>query len=98
MGQPHYIKEWRKFRGLTQVQLAERIGIDRSYVTKIETGARRYDQPFLTAAAQVLSCDPVDLIIRDPSDPEGIWGVWSELRPEQRAQLVEIGKTLKRTG
>jgi transcriptional regulator with XRE-family HTH domain len=96
--QPHYIKEWRKHRGLTQDRLAERIGIDRAYLSKIESGKRRYDQPFLEAAAVVLQCEPADLIIRDPSDPDGIWSVWDTLRPVERQQVVEIAKTIKRTG
>jgi len=95
---PHYIREWRKHRGLTQDQLAERIGMDKGYLSKIETGKRRYDQPFLEAAATVLQCEPADLIIRDPSDPDGIWSIWDSLRPVERQQVVEIAKTLKRTG
>lgn len=94
----HYIKEWRKFRGLTQVQLAERIGIDRAYLSKIESGKRRYDQPFLEAAAVVFQCAPADLIIRDPTDPAGIWSIWETLDAPQRTQVVEIAKTIKRTG
>jgi transcriptional regulator with XRE-family HTH domain len=96
--QPHYIKEWRKHRGLTQDQLAERIGMDRAYLSKIESGKRRYDQPFLEAAAEVLQCDIPDLIVRDPSDPDGIWSVWDTLKPVERSQVVEIAKTIKRTG
>ena len=96
--QGHYIKEWRKHRSLTQLQLAERIGIDKGYVSKIENGKRRYDQPFLEAAAEVLRCEPADLIMRDPSDPDGIWSVWDTLRPVERAQVVEIAKTIRRTG
>lgn len=95
---PHFIREWRKHRGLNQEQLAERIGIDRGYLSKIESGKRRYDQPFLEAAAEVLQCAPADLIIRDPRDPDGIWSIWDQLAGPQRVQLVEIGKTLKRTG
>jgi transcriptional regulator with XRE-family HTH domain len=94
----HFIREWRKFRGLTQVQLAERIGIDKTYLSKIESGKRRYDQPFLEAAAEVLGCAPADLIMRDPTDPEGIWSLWDNLAPVERKQLVEIGKTIRRTG
>lgn len=96
--QAHFIREWRKFRELTQEQLAERIGISKSYVTKIESGKRRYDQPFLEAAAEVLRCEPADLIIRDPLDPEGIWSIWDALAPVERRQVVEIAKTLKKTG
>jgi transcriptional regulator with XRE-family HTH domain len=98
MATRHYIKEWRRHRGLTQEQLAERIGITKSYVSKIEAGKKRYDQPFLEAAAEALRCEPADLIIRDPSDPDGIWDIWDQLKPTQRAQVVEIAKTLKRTG
>lgn len=94
----HFIKEWRKHRSLTQDQLAERIGINRAYLSKIESGARRYDQPFLEAAAEVLQCAPADLIVRDPSDPDGIWSIWDALAPAQRNQVVEIAKTIKRTG
>lgn len=95
---PHYIKEWRKFRGQTQEQFAERVGVTKSYVSKIESGKRRYDQPFLEAAAVVLQCAPADLIIRDPSDPDGIWSVWGELSAPQRTQVVEMAKVIKRTG
>jgi transcriptional regulator with XRE-family HTH domain len=95
--QRHYIKEWRKFRGLTQEQLAERVGIDKSYLSKIENGKKRYDQPFLEAAAEALRCEPGDLIVRDPLDPEGIWSIWDTLEPVARRQVVEIAKTLKRT-
>lgn len=83
---------------MTQLQLAERIGIDKGYVSKIENGKRRYDQPFLEAAAEVLRCEPADLIVRNPTDPEGIWSIWEQLRPVERQQVVEIAKTLKRTG
>jgi len=94
----HFIRAWRKYRGLTQAQLAERIGIDRSYLSNIETGRRRYDQPFLEAAAEALRCEPPDLIMRDPTEPDGLWTIWDQLAPVERRQLVEVAKALKRTG
>lgn len=96
--QPHYVREWRKFRGLTQEQLAERIGIDKGYLSKIENGKRRYDQPFLEAAAAAMSCEPADLIIRNPIDSQSMWSIWDTLKPVEQMQLVEIAKTIKRTG
>ena len=70
-GQGHHLKAWRKYRGLTQEQLAERIGIARSYLTKIERGDRRYDQPFLEAAADALRCSVADLVTRKRSGVSG---------------------------
>ena len=95
---PHYIREWRKHRGLTQDQLAERIGIGRSYLTKIENGARRYDQPFLEAAAFALCCEPGDIITRAPTDPEGIWSIWETLPPAERVRAVAVLKAMRLTG
>ena len=94
---PHYIREWRKHRGLTQDQLAERIGIARSYLTKIETGKRRYDQPLLEAAAYALRCEPGDLITRDPTDPEGIWSIWDQLKPPERVRAIAVLRALTGT-
>ena len=94
---PHYIREWRKHRDLTQEQLAERIGIARSYLTKIERGTRRYDQPFLEAAAEQLRCEPCDLIMRDPSDPEGIWSIWDSLKPAERVQAIAVLRAIQGT-
>jgi transcriptional regulator with XRE-family HTH domain len=98
MAKSHFIREWRKHKGLSQDQLAERIGMNRAYLSKIESGKRRYDQPFLEAAAEVLQCEPADLIIRDPRDPDGIWSIWDQLKPVERSQVVEIAKTIRRTG
>ena len=95
---PHYIREWRKHRGLTQEQLAERIGIARSYLTKIERGSRRYDQPLLEAAAEALRCEPGDIIMRDPTAADSIWSVWETLPPAQRLQAVAVIKALRSTG
>lgn len=96
--QRQHFKAWRKYRGLTQEQLAERIGIARSYLTKIERGDRRYDQPFLEAAADALRCEPGDLITRDPTEPEGIWSIWEGLTPPERVRAVAVLKALKGTG
>lgn len=98
MAQRHFIREWREFRGLNQEQLAERVGISRPHLSKIENGKRKYDQAFLEAAAEALRCAPADLIMRNPAETEGLWSIWDQLPPTQREQIVEIAKTLRKTG
>jgi transcriptional regulator with XRE-family HTH domain len=94
--QRHFIREWRKFRGYTQEQLAEMVGVDRTYVSKIEKGAhekkggKRYDQPFLEAAAVALQCEPADLIMRDPSQPGSIWSIWDQIAPPDRETAARV--------
>lgn len=93
-----YLKQWRKHRGYTQDRLAEMTGLSKPYLSQLETGKRQYTQELLEAFATALQCEPADLIIRDPSDPDGIWSIWDQLQPVERGQVVEIAKTFKRTG
>lgn len=92
-GQRQFIREWRKFRDLTQEQLAERMGVARSYVSHVEKGKRRYDQYFLEAAAIALNCTPADLIMRDPSQPGAIWSIWEQIPATERDQAAKVLQT-----
>lgn len=66
------------------------IGVDRSMLSKIETGKMNYNQQFLEAAADAYNCSPVDILMRDPTDPEGIWSLWEHAKPGERKQMVDV--------
>ena len=85
--QPHFIKEWRVSRGLTQAKMAEAMGISRSYFTMIERGDRRYDQPFLEAAAGVIQCSIGDLVARKPGDRESIDALLDHVSDADRSRI-----------
>lgn len=74
------------------------IGTTKATISRIENGKQNWDQQFLQLAAEALQCGPADLMMRDPSQTEGIWSIWETLAPVQREQVVEIAKTIKRTG
>jgi transcriptional regulator with XRE-family HTH domain len=54
----------RRDTGLTQAQLAERLGKAPSYVAKIEIGERRLDVVEFVALAKALKVDPAVLFDR----------------------------------
>jgi len=54
----------RKRAGLTQVQLAERIGRPQSFVSKYEAGERRLDVVEFIGLARALDADPVAFVRR----------------------------------
>lgn len=93
-----FLRQWRKHRGYTLERLAEEIGMSVGYLSDLERGKQRYNQDHLETFATVLRCEPADLLIRDPIDPQGIWSIWDTLQPTQRRQVVEIARTIKGTG
>lgn len=67
-------------------------------LSRVERGKIPYNQHLLELLAEIYRTDVPSLIMRDPSKPDAIWSIWDTLAPIQREQVVEIAKTLKRTG
>lgn len=55
------IKVWREYRGLTQQQLADAVGISKPYLSQIETGKRKGTVDILSAIAKALNVSLDDL-------------------------------------
>ena len=73
------------------------IGMTHATLSRIERGKLPYNQVLLELLAQVYRIDRASLIMRDPSDPDGLWSIWEQLKPRERAQAVEVLKALHRT-
>lgn len=56
------IGELRKARGLSQQDLAEKVGTGRSQIVKLERGERRLTDGWMRRLARELGCRPADLI------------------------------------
>ena len=92
-----YIREWRKHRGLTLEQLANRLEMTASHLSMLERGQRGYTQETLELVSHALRTDPASLIMRNPTDPDAIWSIWEQAQPGEKRQIAEIAKTLIRT-
>ncbi|MBJ9964514.1 helix-turn-helix domain-containing protein [Burkholderia seminalis] len=57
-----HLKTLRKAAGLTQAQLAERLGLDQSYLSKIERGERYVDVLFYIDWCQACGSAPDEAI------------------------------------
>ncbi|MGE0409621.1 MAG: helix-turn-helix domain-containing protein [Amphiplicatus sp.] len=62
----NYIREWRKYRGLTQQELAERIGYSNMLLSRWERRQRRITTDQLQLIADALQCAVYDLLYRHP--------------------------------
>ncbi len=63
-------------------------------LSKIERGLVPYNQELLEALAELYACEPVDLLIRDPSQPSSIWSLWDHAQPGERRQIEAIAEAL----
>lgn len=92
---PHFIRKWRKFRGLSLEQLSERVGMTHGNLSRIERYIVPYNQTLLESLAEELRTDTASLIMRDPTDPEGIWSLWDTLDVPERKQFIAHGHVIK---
>jgi transcriptional regulator with XRE-family HTH domain len=89
-----YVREWRKYRGLTQEQLAERVGWSVGNISPLERGLQGYSQEGLEALAEALQCDPGQLLMVDPTTDDAIWSIWDRAKPAERKMIVRVATAI----
>jgi len=84
------IRRLRKENGLTQARLAEAIGVDESYISKIETGRLPYtpSEETLRLLAQVLKADPLELLALAQKTPDELQSVVGSPSAREFFELV----------
>lgn len=93
----HYLKEWRKFRRLTQEELAEAAETDKSVISLIENEKRGLSDEWAHKLAPILGTTPGFLYDHDPNnlDTELIDAVRRVPR-ESRDQALAILATFRK--
>ncbi|GLK71687.1 helix-turn-helix transcriptional regulator [Ancylobacter dichloromethanicus] len=91
----HFIRQWRKHRGLTQEQLAEIVGVTHGAISQLERGETGYTQPMLEALAAAMHCEPADLIMRDPTQVGAPWSIWDTLNKDQQREALDFIRFLQ---
>lgn len=91
-----FIRDWRKYRGLTLEALSSRINMTTSNLSKTERGDQAYTQPVLEALAEALSCSPADLIMRPPGAKNDLLALVEGLDRDAQEQAVAVIKALKK--
>jgi transcriptional regulator with XRE-family HTH domain len=89
-----YLRAWRKFRGLTLEEAAERAELSHSQLSRIERGQSDYTKTTLEALAAVYDCSPGDLVSKDPTEQVAeVVDIWSRISTEKREQARQILET-----
>lgn len=83
---------------MTLEQAAERAGMTAGNLSAMERGAQGYTQAGLEALADAYKCDPGQLLTVDPSRDDAIWTIWGKANPGERKMIIDIAKTLTKSG
>lgn len=97
----YFFKEWRKYRGMTQEELAEKIGVTPPSISQLERGLQGFTDSTLVTLSQALACKPGDLLMRNPLDQDAPWSIWDTVKssePGKRAAIVAVVETMLKTG
>ena len=94
----HYVREWRKFRGLTQERLAERTPFSHGAISQLETGRTAYTQDMLEALAHALDCSPGDLLNVNPYKAGEVVDLMRLINDTNREQAIRVLRALTGSG
>lgn len=98
-GGPNYLQAWRTFRGLTQGELAERVGTNQNMIGYLENGDRGLSAKWLRRLADALNTTPGFLLDHDPHEmPRDLLDIWGHADDTQKRQIADIAKAIVRTG
>ena len=91
----HFLKEWRTAADQTQQEVADAIGYERSYYSRIETGKRGYDQEILERLAKHYNTAPSNLISQNPGSAPALWEIVDQLSKDDLVRLTDIARALQ---
>lgn len=94
---PTFVREWRKFRGLSQETLAERAELSTPSISQLENGNQGFTDKSLAALAAALDCTPAALLSYDPRRSDSLWPLFEaadKLEGQPRRWVIGVIKTV----
>lgn len=96
---PNHLRAWRKFRHMTQQDLADALGTAKSVVSDLERGVVQLNDKWLRRLAPVLGTQPGILLDHAPEDLDSdILDIFTHIPAENRAQAVAVLRTFLPNG
>lgn len=96
---PHYLKEWREFRKLTQQELADALDTSKSVISDMERGRLQLSPKWLRRIAPILETQPGHILDHDPAQLDNdIIDIWSNIEAKDRDQAIRVLKSFVKTG
>ena len=94
----NYLRAWRKKKGLTLEQLAEKVGTTRSVVHLLENEQRPLSAKWLRKFAEALDTTPGRILDVDPDEASAeVLDIWDSISKRDRPRAVRVLRSLTGT-
>jgi len=93
---PNQIRMHRRLHGMPMQELADRLGVSLSAISKIEKGYRRLNQEQLIQVAELLDCSLQDLYVNEQNSQQDVVQAWK--REQERRSKINQTAGLKTLG
>lgn len=98
-GGPNHLRAWREFRGLSQAELADRVGTNQNMIGYLESGERGLSAKWLRRLAPALDTQPGMLLDHDPNVlSSDVVDIWATASARERRQIADVVKAIVKTG
>lgn len=95
---PNFLGAWRRFRKMTQEELADAVGTTKAVISLLESGHRPLSAKWLRKLAPVLKTTPGHLLDHDPEHlPTDIIDIWGAIEERERPRALRVLESF-RTG
>jgi transcriptional regulator with XRE-family HTH domain len=95
----HYLRAWRRFRRLTQEQLAERVGTTGSVISELENRRKAMSLKWLHRLAIALNTKPGFIAEHDPEKLDtDVLEIFANVPDNMKDQAKRILMTFQRDG
>lgn len=96
---PHYLREWRLYRKMTQEQLAEAVGTSKTQISELERFNIELSPKWLRRLAPVLEVQQGHIIDHDPASLDNdIIDIWTRIPERDRVNAAKALRGFLRTG
>jgi transcriptional regulator with XRE-family HTH domain len=96
---PHFLREWRKFRKMTQQELADKLDTSKSVISDMERGNLQLSPKWARRIAPILETQPGYLLDHDPEELNtDIIDIWAHIPDRDKEQAARVLRSFVRTG
>lgn len=94
----NYLRAWREHKGMTQEELADKVGTAKGVISLLESEKRPLSSKWLRKLAEALGTTPGRILDIDPNEVSAdILNIWDHIPDADRTRAIRVLRSLTGT-